>query len=159
MDAREYLEKHGQAQRKADKLKEKYEELRAAYDAIGGTDYTSVRHAGINKPTERKIEKAQAALEKWRRAQLDALEIRQNVYALIMALSCHEADILIERYINLQTWDQIEQATQYSRTAVFKIHRQALQHIQDNIDSGYLDEINANLDAYIKKRINIYSAL
>lgn len=154
MTAREYLEQYREAQAWADRLREKYDSLVAAYGDVGGMDYTSERPAGISKPTERKVERAQAVLEKWRRAQLAALEIRQNVYALATALPCPESDILIERYVNLRTWEQIEAATEYSHCAVHKIHRQALQLLQDVIDNGALDLLRTDPDAYFSKYIN-----
>lgn len=152
MTAREYLEQYREAQAWADKLREKYDSLAATYGDVGGTDYTSVRHVGISKPTERKVERAAAALEKWRAAQIHALEIRQDTYALLEALPCHEADIMVRRYVWLEIWEQIEQETGYTHSNVFKLHRQALRHTQENIDAGYIDEIRDDLDTYIKRR-------
>ena len=156
MTARDYLEKYKEAQHRADLLREKYDAIIGTFDAAGSTDYIGVRRAGINKPTERKVERAAAALEKWRRAQLDALEIRQDTYALLEALPCHECDVMVRRYVWLETWPQIEQGTGYTHSAVFRIHRRALQLVQEYIDSGYLDEIRSDLDSYIKRRVNVY---
>lgn len=156
MEAREYLERYRQAQNKADMLREKMEEARASYDIVGGPAFTEFRRAGISKPTERKVERAQRALEAWRAAQIHALEIRQNVFALIMALPCHDADVLIERYINLKTWEQVEAATSYSHCAVHKMHRRALQLVQDLIDGGALELLDADIDAYFSKYINTW---
>lgn len=159
MTARDYLEQYQQAQRRADSLKEKYTDLVDAYGDINGPAYTESRRTGINKPTERKVERAQAVLEKWRRAQLDALEIRQDIYALLEALPCNEADILIRRYVWLEKWEQIEQATGYTHAAVFRIHRQALPLVQDLIDNGVIEEIQNDLDAYIKKYVNTWDRI
>lgn len=159
MTAREYLEQYREAQAWADRLREKYDSLVAAYGDVGGMDYTSERRAGISKPTERKVERAVSALEKWRRAQLAALEIRQDVYALLEALPCNEADILIRRYVWLEKWEQIEQATGYTHAAAFRIHRQALPLVQDLIDNGVIEEIQNDLDAYIKKYVNTWDRI
>ena len=156
MTAREYLERYRLAQNKADILLEKLEEARAGYDTVGGAAFTDHRHIGINKPTERKVEKVQAAADAWRRAQLDALEIRQNVFALIMALPCHESDVLIERYINLNTWERTEAAIGYSHCAAHKLHRRALQHTQELIDAGAVRLIETDLDAYMDKYIYVW---
>ena len=159
MTARDYLAQYQQAQRRADSLKAKYTDLVNAYGDISGPAYTESRRTGINKPTERKVERAQAVLEKWRRAQLDALEIRQDIYALLEALPCHEAEILIRRYVWLEKWEQIEQHTGYTHAAVFRIHRQALPLVQDLIDNGVIEEIQNDLDAYIKKYVNTWDRI
>ena len=156
MTAREYLEQYREAQAWADRLREKYDSLVAAYGDVGGMDYTSERRAGISKPTERKVERAVSALEKWRQAQLDALEIRQDTYALLEALPCHEADIMVRRYVWLHTWEQIEQETDYTHSAVFRIHKQALPLVQDLIDNGVIELIKTDLGAYMDKYVNTW---
>ena len=159
MTARDYLEQYQQAQRRADSLKAKYTDLVDAYGDISGPAYTECRRAGISKPTERKVERAQAVLEKWRRAQLDALEIRQNTFALLEALPPNEGDIMTRRYVWLQKWEQIEQETGYTHSNVFRIHRRALPLVQDLIDSGAIEEIQNDLDAYIKKYVNTWDRI
>ena len=158
MTARDYLEQYRQAQHKADRLKAKHNELVDSYGDVHGPAYTETHRAGTSRrsDTERTVERAAAMLEKWRRAQLDALEIRQDTYALLEALPCHECDIMVRRYVWLETWEQIEQETDYTHSAVFRIHRQALQLVQEYIDSGYLDEIHSDLGDYIKRRVNVY---
>ena len=152
MTAKEYLENYRRAQARADKLREKYDSLAEAYGDVGGQAFTEYHRAGISKPTERKVERAAAALEKWRAAQIHALEIRQDIYALLESLPVHEADIMVRRYVWLEIWEQIEQETGYTHSNVFKLHRQALRHTQENIDAGYIDEIRDDLDTYIKRR-------
>ena len=156
MTAREYLEQYREAQARADRLREKYDSLVEAYGDVGGMDYTSERRAGISKPTERKVERAVSALEKWRRAQIHALEIRQNTYALLEALPCHEADIMVRRYVWLHTWEQIEQETDYTHSAVFRIHKQALPLVQDLIDNGVIELIKTDPGAYMDKYVNTW---
>lgn len=153
MTAREYLEQYRQAQSKADALRTKYNELVASYGDVGGQVFTESRRAGISKPTERKVEKAQRVFEAWRAAQIHALEIRQNVYALIAALPSKESQIMIERYLERKTWAQIE-AAGYTHGGVQRAHQHALQELQNLIDDGAIGEIEADLDAYIKRRIN-----
>jgi hypothetical protein len=159
MTAKDYLERYRQAQDKADRLKAKYTELVDAYGDISGPTYTECRPAGISKPTERKVERAQAVLEKWRRAQLDALEIRQTIYWLLEALPTNESEIMTRRYAWLQIWEQIEQETGYTHSNVFRIHRRALPLVQDLIDSGAIEEIQNDLDAYIKKYVNTWDRI
>lgn len=156
MTAREYLEQYRQAQRKADSLREEYEETREKIGNVHAPAFSEYHHAGISKPTETLAEEVMAAGEIWKAAQLDALEIRQSVFWLIMALSGSENDVLYERYVNLRTWEAIKAATGYSHRAAYKIHRQALSAVQELLDEGAADLIKADFDAFKAKYIDTW---
>lgn len=134
MDAKCYLEKYRKAQYKADRLREKYEELAEQYDSVGCPLLSDGRGSGISKPTERKVEKTVAALERWQIAQLDALEIRQGIFEKVITIPGKECDILIERYINFQTWEKICEIVDCSKSAAHRMHHAGLQVIQGIID-------------------------
>jgi DNA-directed RNA polymerase specialized sigma subunit len=134
MDAREYLEQYEIAQGRADELRARYEELVAQYDCIGSSLGTEgVRRSEVSKPTERKVEKAQKAYEKWQLAALHAVDVRQQIYGTIMKLPIDEAEILALRFIELNTWEAIEAETGFCHSSVFRLCRHGLKLIQEEL--------------------------
>lgn len=136
MTAREYLETYGNVQEYAEKLREKYEELKARYDSAAGGLLIGEREKDINKPTERKVERVQTALAQWRKAALNALEIRQEIFLSIIKVEDAGGDILIERYIHLKKWEDVCEAVNLSWPAVRHKHRKALDELQLIVDNG-----------------------
>ena len=137
MTAKEYLDRYRIAQGKADRLLARYKELREKYDAIGSSLSSDGHGSDINKPTERKVEKAATVYELWQDAELDALEIRQALFSAIDCINDFRlSDVLYQRYINLKTWAQIGTESGYSRTQLHRHHNDALKLIQDHIDKA-----------------------
>ena len=135
MTARDYLERYKQAQTRADRLKEDYQELVEKYDAVGGSTFTDYQHTGISKPTERKVERAMAAREKWAEAECSAIEIRQELFDLINELEEPAASLLWQRYLNCNTWYKVAAYLGKNLTQTHRLHHIALQQLQDIIDS------------------------
>ena len=82
MTAKEYLKQYEYAQKKADRYREEYEAELLKVDAVRSlSDNDGMPHgSGISKPTEDKaIRLADKAL-RWKQAELDAIEIRQEVF-------------------------------------------------------------------------------
>lgn len=137
MTAKEYLDRYRIAQGKADRLLARYKELREKYDAIGSSLSSDGHGSDINKPTERKVEKAATVYELWQDAELDAIEIRQALFSAINCINDFRlSDVLYQRYINLKTWAEIEAESEYSHTQVHQHHRDGLRLIQDHIDKA-----------------------
>lgn len=134
MTAREFLESYLQAQHDADLLREKYDALRESYDGTGGSQFTESHSTGISKPTERKVEKAQRALEAWREAELDALEIRQNIFDVIIDLPMKLSDVLYYRYLQGYIWTEVCDIMGLSNTQAHKKHNDALRAVQEILD-------------------------
>ncbi len=135
MTARDYLERYKQAQTRADRLKEDYQELVEKYDAVGGSTFTDYQHTGISKPTERKVERAMAAREKWAEAECSAIEIRQELFDLINKIEEPASTLLWQRYLNGLTWDKVAEYIDRGLTQTHRLHGKALQQLQDIIDS------------------------
>ena len=137
MTAKEYLKQYEYAQRKANRLREEYETELLKVDAVRSlSDNDGMPHgSGISKPTEEKaIRLADKAL-RWKQAELDAIEIRQEVFETIADIPDIEGDVLYQRYINLRKWEEICVLLHYSWKGIHLVHRRALNIVDGLIKS------------------------
>ena len=137
MTAKEYLKQYEYAQRKADRLREEYETELMKVDAVRSlSDNDGMPHgSNISKPTEDKaIRLADKAL-RWKQAELDAIEIRQEVFDTIWNIPDIEGDVLYQRYINLRKWEEICVMLHYSWKGIHLVHRRALNLVDELIKS------------------------
>ena len=137
MTAKEYLKQYEYAQRRADRLREEYETELMKVDAVRSlSDNDGMPHgSNISKPTEDKaIRLADKAL-RWKQAELDAIEIRQEVFETIYNISDIEGDVLYQRYINLRKWEEICVMLHYSWKGIHLVHRRALNLVDELIKS------------------------
>ena len=133
MTAKEYLKQYEYAARKAARCRKEYEDEMQRIDAVRSVlDNDGMPHgSGISKPTEEKaIRLANTAL-KWKTAELEALEIKQEIFAVISMIQGIEGDVLFGRYIELRRWDEIAEALHYSTQGIYRIHGRALQIVTD----------------------------
>ena len=136
MTAKEYLKQYEYAQRKADRCRQEYEAELLKVDAVRSlSDNDGMPHgSGISKPTEDKaIRLADKAL-KWKQAELDAIEIRQEVFETICDIPDIEGDVLYERYIHLRKWEEICELLSYSWKGIHLVHRRALNIVEEIIN-------------------------
>jgi len=137
MTAKEYLKQYEYAQKKANRLREEYETELLKVDAVRSlSDNDGMPHgSGISKPTEEKaIRLADKAL-RWKQAELDAIEIRQEVFETIADIPDIEGDVLYQRYINLRKWEEICVLLHYSWKGIHLVHRRALNIVDGLIKS------------------------
>ena len=135
MTAREFLDQYRTAYEKADRLKNRLDELREASERVGGSVILAKYENRISKPTERKAERVQEAFERWAAAQLDSVEIRQKIFEAISSLDdCKVADVLWYRYLGLFTWEEVCDAVGLSWCSVHKRHREGLELIEKLIN-------------------------
>lgn len=136
MTAKEYLKQYEYAQKKANRFREEYETELLKVDAVRSlSDNDGMPHgSGISKPTENKaILLADKAL-RWKQAELDAIEIRQEVFETIADIPDIEGDVLYQRYINLHKWEEICVLLNYSWHGIHGVHRRALTIVDDIIN-------------------------
>lgn len=136
MTAKEYLKQYEYAQRKADRYRQEYEAELLKVDAVRSlSDNDGMPHgSGISKPTEDKaIRLADKAL-KWKQAELDAIDIRQEVFDTICDIPDIEGDVLYERYIHLRKWEEICVLLSYSWKGIHLVHRRALNIVEEIIN-------------------------
>lgn len=135
MTAKEYLQSYKEYQRIADRKKEKW--LAAAADLVSlpsSANYEDIRTGRNIHAQEDRIIKAQQKKEAWAIAELNALEVRQDVFGLIYDIDGVPGDILIERYIKLKKWEDVCTAVGLCRTQVNALHKDALTIVQQRVD-------------------------
>lgn len=136
MTAKEYLKQYEYAQKKANRFREEYETELLKVDAVRSlSDNDGMPHgSGISRPTENKaILLADKAL-RWKQAELDAIEIRQEVFETIADIPDIEGDVLYQRYIKLHKWEEICVLLNYSWHGIHGVHRRALTIVDDIIN-------------------------
>ena len=137
MKAKEYLEQYEVATRKAARLKTEYAVELAQIDAVRSPmSGDGLPHgSGISKATEDKAVKLADKAAAWRIAELEALQIRQDVFETIHDIKGLEGEVLIERYINLRKWSEVCAAVNKSWNATHTAHRRGLATVQSIINS------------------------
>lgn len=136
MRAKEYLRQYEDLDKKARYFKEEYELETEKIDAIGSTlaGDGQPHGTGISRKTEDKAIRLADAAMKWKVAELDAIEKRQEVFELISKVKGIEGEVLYQRYIALYKWEQICVNIPMSWTGVHKAHRRALAIVQSMLD-------------------------
>lgn len=134
MTAKEFLRQYEVLNNKALRCKTEYETELEKIDAIGSTlsnDAGMPHGTGISRKTEdRAIRLADKAI-RWKEAELDAIEKRQEVFEVINRVPGIEGDLLYERYINLKSWEQVAEAIDRSdKWCRTRLHSNALQIVK-----------------------------
>lgn len=137
MTAKEFLRQYEYADRRVKRLETEYQEELMMVDAVrSASDNDGMPHgSGISKPTE---DKALRLADKHLRlvdARLEAIAKRQEVFDLIDGIDGIEGDLLFERYIKLRKWEEICILLHYSWKGVHKVHRRALNIVDEIIKS------------------------
>ena len=135
MTAERFLRQYEWALNTIRKLERELEEERLEIDAIRSpSDNDGMPHGnGIGNPT---ADKATALIDSANRlmdARLEAIRIRQKVFDTIMQVDGLEADVLIERYLYLKTWDAVCDAVHYSWPTVRIAWHRGLDKIEELI--------------------------
>ena len=135
MTAKEYLKQYEYATKRAEKFHEEYKREMLLVDAIRSTtDNDGMPHgSGISKPTEEKALRLADRALRWKQAELDAIETRQQVFETICNIPGIEGDVLFERYIRLHKWEEICALLHYSWQGIHLIHRRALAIVESRL--------------------------
>ena len=135
MTAREYLLQYRDADRLARRLEREYLKEREMIDAVRSTaDIDGLPHGnGIRKPVEDRAVRLADKAAAWKIAQLDALQIRQQIFETINKVKGDASDVLFERYINGKTWREVERAVHWSRYKVYLLHEDGLSQVEKQI--------------------------
>ena len=139
MTANEYLRQYEKAEHRARRYREEYENESLLIDAIRSlSNNDGMPHgSGISRPTE---EKAIRLADKKLRlidAKLEAIRLRQEIFDTVMELDGLEADVLVERYLNLddnghlQTWESVCDRVHYSWPTVRTAWHRGLDMVED----------------------------
>jgi len=135
MTAKEFLKQYEYAVQRARKLREQYQTELLQIDAIGSTlSGDGQPHGnGISRKTEDKAIKLAEAAKKWKEAEADALEIRDDVFSMIVDIPGIEGEVLYERYIHLRTWESIADVLHYSYNGIYYVHKRALEIVEKRL--------------------------
>ena len=138
MKAKEYLKQYEYANRKALRLKAEYEAELELVDSVRSTlGGDGMPHgSGISKTVEDRAIRLSDKAAKWKIAELDAIEKRQEVFEIIHDIDGIEGEILYERYINLHRWEDICVLLHYSWNGIHKAHRRALRIVENKLNNG-----------------------
>lgn len=139
MRAKEYLRQYEELNRIAEQHREEYEIETEKIDAIGSTlaGEPGMPHGtGISRKTEDKAIRLADKAMKWKMAELDALEKRQEIYELISQIKGVEGDVLYQRHIRLRKWEEICVLVHMSWNGTHKAHRRALMAVQIILDKS-----------------------
>ena len=137
MTAKQFLRQYEEAQRRAFRCKTEYE---AELDMIDNVKSTlggdGMPHgSGISRKVEDQAIRLQEKAKKWKKAELDAIQIRQEVFDVIHDVSGVDGEILYERYVNLLKWEAVCIVVHLSWFAVHEHHKKALRIVQERIDA------------------------
>lgn len=138
MTAKEFLRQYEELNKRALRLKQEYQTELEKIDAIGSTlAGDGLPHGnGISRKTEDKAIRLADKAMKWKNAELDALEKRQEIFELIYDIPGPEGEVLYERYINLHKWEEVCVLVHYSWVQTHEHHKKALKIVQERIESN-----------------------
>ncbi len=136
MRAKEFLKQYEELNRKALRFKNEYEAELEKIDAIGSTlSGNGMPHgSGVSRKTEDMAIRLSEKARKWKMAELDALDKRQQIFETICDINGVEGDILYERYVMLRKWEEICILVHLSWTQTHEHHKKALRLVQVRIE-------------------------
>ena len=137
MTAKEFLRQYEELNRRARRYQQEYRTELEKVDAIGSTlshDAGMPHGSGVSRKTEDKAIRLADKAAKWKAAELDALQKRQEIFEVIHDIEGIEGDILYERYINLLTWEQIAERLYYSDSGIYYAHQRALAIVEGRLN-------------------------
>lgn len=128
MKAKEFLKQYEYASKRVRMLENEYRTELLNIDAIGSTlAGDGLPHGnGVSRKTEDKAVKLSDTMREWEQAIKDAKKIREKVFRVVVDVPGIEGEVLYNRYILLQTWEQVADDLHYSYTGIHKCHKRAL---------------------------------
>lgn len=135
MRAKDYLKRYEWALKRAERLKTEYEREVELIDSVKSTlGGDGMPHgSGVSRAVEdRAIRLADKAMS-WKMAQLDAIQVRQEIFGLICDIDDPEGKVLYERYINLRKWEDVCVLVHMSWRHTHRIHAKALAIVEQKM--------------------------
>lgn len=136
MRAKEYLKQYEEANKRANRFKTEYEREAELIDTVRSTlgGDGQPHGSGISRTVEDRAIRLSDKFLKWKTAELDAIEKRQEIFELICDIPGNEGDVLYQRYINLHKWEEVCVIVHLSWNGTHKTHRRALAIVQERIE-------------------------
>ena len=138
MTAKEYLKQYEEMNKRALRYKNEYDIELEMIDAVASSlsDPDTPRRPGTSRATENKAVRLSEKAAAWKMAELDAIEKRQEIFDLISKINGIEGEVLYQRYIMLNTWENICEIVNYSWNGTNKAHRRGLAIVQSLMDGN-----------------------
>ena len=137
MTAKEYLQQYKEMTKVIERVRSEYEEEMEQIDnirsALGGDGLP--RSGEVSKKVEADAVRLAEKAEELVQAEVYAVEIRQEIIRTINKVPGSLADILRERYINLQLWEDVADCVGYSLRRTFELHREGLAAVDKIINA------------------------
>lgn len=137
MTAKEYLQQYKKMTKVIERVRSEYEEEMEQIDnirsALGGDGLP--RSGEVSKKVEADAVRLAEKAEELVQAEVLAVEIRQEIVRTINRIPGSLADILRERYINLQLWEDVADCVGYSLRRTFELHREGLAAVDKIINA------------------------
>lgn len=135
MRAKEYLKQYEEATRRANRYKTEYEREAELVDSIRSTlgGDGQPHGTGVNKTVEDKAIRLSDKFLKWKSAELDAIEKRQEVFELICDIEGNEGEVLYQRYVMLHKWEEVCVEVHLSWRQTHRVHRKALEIVEQKM--------------------------
>ena len=133
MTAKEYLKQYERAVRRAQRYRDEYQKESDLIDAVRSlSDNDGMPHgSNISKPTEDKAVRLADRRLRLIEAELEAIRIKQEVFDFIDSIEGIEGDVLLLRYVDLLTWEEICYKIHYSWRQTHRIHHRALSIVSE----------------------------
>ena len=132
-EVKAYLKQYRIAESIARRLKAEYDEQMLLIDNIKSPSNTDgMPHgSGISNRTEQSALRLVDAAEKYKKAEVESLEKRQQIFDLIWNVPGLKGEILYLRYIKLKSWDQVADTLHYSLQHIHRLHGEVLLELSN----------------------------
>lgn len=136
MTAKEFLKRYARAKDRAELFKAEYRAELETVDTIrsAGDGDGTPRSGKVSDPTKQKALRLAEKLTNYEQAEMEALEIRIEIFKAISLLPVECGQVLFERYLERKSWTEVADSICYSLTQTHRFHRQALLLLQHDIE-------------------------
>lgn len=138
-----YLEQYRNADRKAKRIRREYEKEKSLIDSIRSPlgSNGEPHGTGISKTVEQRAVRLADKLLEYEDAQIRAIEIRQEVFDMIMSIGGIECDVLYEYYVDYidesrnkaKTWEDVAEIVHVDPRTVYRIKLRAFKKLSLNV--------------------------
>lgn len=132
MTAKEYLKQYENAVKMVARVQREYNEQLEEIDNIRSSlDGDGLPHGGeISRKVENQAIKLAEKAEELMDAEIYSVRIRQQIFSRLLEVPGEVGDVLVERYINLRTWEDVADQVGYSVRHVHNLHKVGLEKVE-----------------------------
>lgn len=130
MEAKDLLQHYDDCVRREKRLKSEILWTRNKLDSL---DLQSV---WIPKEEKDKVINIEKKLIDWEKKLVEASDTKKKILDLITEIPGLEGEILTRRYVNGEIWEDICESMFYSWSYIHRLHRKAIQMVQERLDQG-----------------------